>query len=235
MNSHERAATVKDCLDCKQTKPVAEFYVKRRKSGALGYFAQCKVCFGKRSAQSYEKRKEAKLAKCREYRQTNGERIADYMRDYYQRNKEAIIEKCREYQSQAERKLADKIRQAERYKELREEIRKRQNAYNATPEGRAKQRERYKRHYERNQDYYTANRAKRRAAELKAMPEWVDSKELLVFFKKARALTRKTGVKYAVDHIVPLRGRNVCGLHVPWNLQVITWQENAKKLNHFDG
>lgn len=236
MNSHERTAAVKDCRNCKQTKPIAEFYVKRRlKSGALGYMAQCKACYSKLSAEGYEKRKEAKLARCREYRQENSERIAEYMRGYYERNKEAIIERCRAYQSREERKLADKIRQAQRYEELRDEIRRRQNAYNATPDGRAKQRERYKRHYERNKDYYTANRAKRRAAELRAMPAWVDPKELLVFFKKARELTRKTGVRYAVDHIVPLRGRNVCGLHVPWNLQVITWHENAKKLNRFDG
>lgn len=236
MNSHERTATVKDCLDCKQTKPIDEFYVKRRlKSGASSYMSRCKTCYSRLSAGQYEKHKEARLARCREYRNENSERVAEYMRGYYQRNKDAIIQKCREYQSSAERKLADKIRQSRRYEELRDEIRRRQNAYNATPEGRARQMERYKRHYERNQEYYTAKRAKRRAAELRAMPGWVDPKELLVFFKMARELTRKTGVRHAVDHIVPLRGRNVCGLHVPGNLQVIPWHENAKKFNHFDG
>jgi len=65
-------------------------------------------------------------------------------------------------------------------------------------------------------------------------PKWLSPEqevEIEVHYLKARALQRKKGQKYHVDHIVPLKHPLVCGLHVPWNLRVITDEENAKKKN----
>ena len=40
---------------------------------------------------------------------------------------------------------------------------------------------------------------------------------------------------HELDHIIPLNHPDVCGLHVPWNFQWLTREENSKKSNSFDG
>lgn len=76
--------------------------------------------------------------------------------------------------------------------------------------------------------------ARRRAFKLNATPVWLSTKDLLelkIFYSRARYLTITTGVLYHVDHIIPLNGNNVCGLHVPWNLQILKWRDNLIKSN----
>jgi len=79
--------------------------------------------------------------------------------------------------------------------------------------------------------------AKRRAVKKMACPKWLSAIELAQiqeFYDLALAKTVQTGVKHNVDHIVPLQGKNVFGLHVPWNLQVITAKDNFSKGNKFE-
>lgn len=89
-----------------------------------------------------------------------------------------------------------------------------------------------KKHYAGNKSLYVAACAARRAAKIQATPPWVNLKEIAAFFAEARRLTIGTGIPHEVDHIEPLRAKNRCGLHVPWNLQVITRADNRRKHNH---
>lgn len=76
--------------------------------------------------------------------------------------------------------------------------------------------------------------AKRRADKIQRTPAWLTGEQLTAIdklYKQAAWLTRITGVKWHVDHIVPLKGKNVSGLHIPDNLQVIPAWENIKKGN----
>ena len=79
--------------------------------------------------------------------------------------------------------------------------------------------------------------AKRRATIANRMPKWLSKDHLWMLREiySLRALRQKmTKSKWHVDHIVPLRGKNVSGLHVPWNLQIIPALENIKKHNKFE-
>lgn len=71
----------------------------------------------------------------------------------------------------------------------------------------------------------------RQALKLTALPAWADRAAMTVYYREAKRLTRETGVRHEVDHIVPLQGRTVCGLHCEANLQILPKEENLRKLN----
>lgn len=79
-----------------------------------------------------------------------------------------------------------------------------------------------------------ASTKSRRRKHRDATPPWItreQKSEIRKLYEMAITMTKTTGEQYVVDHIVPLRSPEVCGLHVPWNLRVITQEENLKKSN----
>ena len=81
-----------------------------------------------------------------------------------------------------------------------------------------------------------AKNSNRRAAKSKAIPSWLtqeDWQAMEAIGKEADRLTKETGIKYEVDHIHPLRGKLICGLQCPDNLQILTKSQNCSKGNRF--
>jgi hypothetical protein len=76
-----------------------------------------------------------------------------------------------------------------------------------------------------------ARQAHRRARQVDATPWWADRSAIDEIYALADLMTRLLGSTYVVDHVVPLRGKTVCGLHVHANLQVISEAENSLKSN----
>lgn len=74
------------------------------------------------------------------------------------------------------------------------------------------------------------------AAKRKATPAWLTPGQRaasVAFYELAIVLQAETGEAHEVDHIVPIRSKVVCGLHVPWNLRTITTAENRRKGNRY--
>lgn len=91
---------------------------------------------------------------------------------------------------------------------------------------------RCKEHYKNNKNQYTAKQAKRRAAQLLRTPKWADSEKIKAYYDVCSFFNEVNGyIKYHVDHIIPLQGKSISGLHVHTNLQIIPAKENLSKGN----
>jgi hypothetical protein len=92
-------------------------------------------------------------------------------------------------------------------------------------------------HKQNNPEYYKSLTNVRRRRNRSASPPWLTKEHKLAMrqlYLQAMELTKITGERYVVDHIVPLISDAVCGLHVPWNLRVITQDENLRKSNKLE-
>lgn len=133
------------------------------------------------------------------------------------------FECSKEYQKNLRKTQPEKIRATLR--------RSREKHYDRRLEGGRKS---CKLHYKKNKQYY-ATKAILRKAKLKgAVPTWLTKEqkdEIERFYWLAKDLKAVTGETYHVDHIIPINGKEVCGLHVPWNLQILPSDINLSKGN----
>lgn len=88
-----------------------------------------------------------------------------------------------------------------------------------------------------NRGYIQHRNNLRKLAKARRTPRWLSSAhidKIKFYYTLAGKLSNLHATKYHVDHIVPLQGKLVCGMHVPWNLQVIPASENLSKHNFFE-
>ena len=151
-----------------------------------------------------------------------GNSSKEYMRAYRKANREKLNTQLKEWRStRMEKVRADNRAWYEANKENR------RLSYRASNKAWA----------EANKDKLNAKHAKRRAAKLNRTPSWLTKEDLgkiKELYKEAQKLREETGEEWHVDHIIPLQGENISGLHVPDNLQVIKATENTSKGNRYE-
>jgi hypothetical protein len=78
---------------------------------------------------------------------------------------------------------------------------------------------------------HRAWQAKRETAKIQRTPPWCDLAPILEVYTESSRITEETGEQHHVDHVVPLRGKRVSGLHVAWNLRPLIGADNIAKKN----
>jgi hypothetical protein len=122
---------------------------------------------------------------------------------------------------------------AERLLERRRRAVERSAAWQKANPERAKANAKAIRH--RHPEKEVAKVQRRNAAKLRAIPRWADMGKIARHYANARYLTDVTGHQHHVDHIIPLRGKTVCGLHVENNLRAVPHFLNTRKGNKLVG
>lgn len=209
----------KKCPHCHQNKDYSEFY--KDKSRSSGHSWLCKDCTRSKSNKNYNNNKDSILLKSKEYREKNSEIIKIKRHNRYMKNRDKYLSEMKKYRSEnlVSRKEYDK-----KYRAVnKNKIRMSRNLFMKTPEGRALGSVTIRRHT---------------LGKLNRVPKKTTDQELVAIknlYLKANILTDKTGILHEVDHIIPIKSKEVSGLHVLNNLQILTTAANRFKSNKNDG
>jgi AraC-like DNA-binding protein len=164
--------------------------------------------YSRLKAEAYLRQRPHRSKAGKEYRLRNKEKIAERMKRWGRDNCQSIATKKLEYREKNREKVA-----------VRAHIYRNNN------------KDRIRAYYEENKPRYFHRNRLRQARKIQATPPWANLDAIRLFYQEAAEKSRTTGIKHHVDHIMPLKGINSCGLHVEYNLQVIPWIENLKKSN----
>tara|TARA_R110000764_G_scaffold238421_1_gene335550 strand:- start:487 stop:1152 length:666 start_codon:yes stop_codon:yes gene_type:complete len=204
LNNKFKFKVYRPCKYCREVKEISEF--TKEKSSIWGVSRRCKECT-RFNSKKYKQKQEVQ------------KRIKEY------RRLETTKQKARDYRKTEVCKIKNK-EYTERKRDVINENSRRYVKNN--PE---KRKESVRLYAEKNPHIRAKSKAKRRTLEKNATPDWADQSKIKELYLGAKELERLTGLKYEVDHIEPLNGKNVCGLHVWENLQILEASLNRKKSN----
>ncbi len=154
---------------------------------------------------------------------------SSHKRAYYIKNRESLLKKRAEYRKNNKDKI--KKYQEEYSCENPQVARKAKKKWRLKPENKEQMANLSKNWAVNNRDKRRYMSSRRRASKLNATPKWADMEKIAGVYTGAKKLEDLMGLKFHVDHIIPLQGENVCGLHIWENLQVLEASLNIKKGN----
>jgi len=201
--------------DCEQANPQPFEEFGRSKTGKFGLMSMCRSCNRKKAAA---------------WAVANPERVKTQNRQYYQNNKETFRIETAIYRATHKEEIkVKKLKWADENKEYL--VEKKKQWYQDNKE----EKKAYEAEYRtKNRGKHRADRKKYKLAKRNAVPTWLTKEQLEQiqhYYDAAQWATTILEELIVVDHIVPLQGKNVRGLHVPWNLQLLTEEENCRKGN----
>ena len=205
----------KVCTKCKEIKPLNLFRVDSRLKSGRG--SQCQKCTAVKALENRNRNIEKARADFRNWRKQNSVKDTKRKLKWAKENKERTLEIGRNYYH--------------RNKEAR--LAKQKEAREKNPEYHRQKTNEWRKN---NMGYILAANALRHANKLQRTPKWLskeDKAKVKAIYDAARNLTVTTGQQYHVDHIIPLQGKLVSGLHVPNNLQILHWKENLSKRHKY--
>ena len=151
--------------------------------------------------------------------------IQAYKHEYYLKNKDRLSSRYAIYRAEHKEEIKEynklyRLRNAAKVKISRD-------AWRLQNKG-------WKKEWDKNNLHlHRANTARRKATKEKATPKWANEFFIGETYRLAALRSKLTGIAWEVDHVVPLRSKTVCGLHVENNLRVVPAVENQRKGNRY--
>jgi hypothetical protein len=201
---------MKTCTKCGETQPLDCFH--KYAQSPDGHKPRCKRCNTAAAVAYQHSNPDRRKAKDAAYRARNRESVRESALRYA--NSDAGVSKRRQWAQGNQPSVRERIARW----------------INANPE---RSRNHKREWAQRNKAYAAFKTRTRQARKRNATPAWADDAIIRLMYTTRQYLTEHTGMEWHVDHIVPLQGRNVCGLHVHFNLRVIPATDNRSKSNHF--